>query len=112
MTHMTAYDEGTVTITAGNLSLAGILQIPDKAIGLILFAHGSGSSRLSVRNQQVAKVLNAAGFATLLFDLLTPSEEATDRETAKIRFDIDLLTSRLSHATQWCEAHPTLSTLP
>ncbi len=88
-----------VTIPAGHLSLTGTLTIPADAMGLVLFAHGSGSSRLSPRNRQVAVALNATGLGTLLFDLLTP-EEAADR--ARV-FDIPLLAARLGHATTWIE---------
>jgi putative phosphoribosyl transferase len=77
------------------------LSVPDGAIGLVLFVHGSGSSRHSPRNQFVARTLNDAGPATLLFDLLTPEEEAVDMHTGELRFDIGLLAERLVHATKW-----------
>lgn len=82
-------------------SLGGILVSPHNTKGVILFAHGSGSGRLSPRNQFVANQLNKEGFATLLFDLLTAREESVDNQTAQLRFDIDLLTSRLILATDW-----------
>ncbi len=81
--------------------LEGILHLPNKAKGCVLFAHGSGSSRHSPRNRSVAKVLEKGGLATLLFDLLTGQEEKIDRETAHMRFDIPLLTDRLVAATAW-----------
>lgn len=90
-----------VRIQADPAVLAGNLSIPDGAIGLVLFAHGSGSSRHSPRNQFVARTLNDAGLATLLFDLLTPEEEAVDMRTGELRFDIGLLAERLVHATKW-----------
>jgi putative phosphoribosyl transferase len=90
-----------VHIQAGPAVLAGNLSIPDGAIGLVLFVHGSGSSRHSPRNQFVARTLNDAGLATLLFDLLTPEEEAVDMRTGELRFDIGLLAERLVHATKW-----------
>jgi putative phosphoribosyl transferase len=90
-----------VRISSGRTVLEGDLCIFDQAKGLILFAHGSGSSRLSPRNQFVARTLNEAGLATLLFDLLTPAEESVDLYTRKHRFDIGLLAERLVHATRW-----------
>jgi dienelactone hydrolase len=81
--------------------LEGDLVIPDKATAVIAFAHGSGSSRHSPRNQYVARVLQQGGLATLLFDLLTAEEERIDFQTAKPRFDIALLARRLSDATTW-----------
>lgn len=87
-------------IPAGEVMLAGDLVIPDNAIGLVLFAHGSGSSRLSVRNQAVAEVLRRSGIATLLFDLLTPEEEVLDAHTGHLRFDIGLLSRRLAIVTE------------
>src|SRR5437016_3834749 len=90
-----------VHIPAGRATLAGNLNIPVNATALVLFAHGSGSSRHSPRNQFVARTLNDTGLATLLFDLLTPEEELVDMRTAELRFDIDLLADRLVHATIW-----------
>ena len=92
-----------VHIPADRVTLAGNLNIPVNAIALILFAHGSGSSRHSPRNQFVARTLNDTGLATLLFDLLTPEEELVDTRTAELRFDIDLLAKRLVHATKWAK---------
>jgi len=90
-----------VRIQAGHAVLSGNLTIPENAIALVLFAHGSGSSRHSPRNQFVARTLNGAGLATLLFDLLTPEEEATDIRNREHRFNIGLLADRLVHATRW-----------
>ena len=90
-----------VQIQAGGAVLCGNLTIPENAAALVLFAHGSGSSRDSPRNQFVARTLNDAGLATLLFDLLTPEEEATDIRTSEHRFNIGLLAQRLVHATRW-----------
>jgi putative phosphoribosyl transferase len=81
--------------------LSGSLTIPENAAALILFAHGTGSSRHSPRNQFVARTLNRARLATLLFDLLTPEEESLDIHTREHRFNIGLLAERLVHATKW-----------
>ena len=90
-----------VQIPAGRAVLSGNLTIPENAIALVLFAHGSGSSRHSPRNQFVARTLNRAGLGTLLFDLLTSEEEALDIYTREHRFNISLLAERLVHATKW-----------
>ena len=90
-----------VHIPAGRATLDGNLTIVDGATALVLFAHGSGSSRHSPRNQFVARTLNNSGLATLLFDLLTPDEELIDMRTAELRFNIGLLAERLVHATRW-----------
>jgi putative phosphoribosyl transferase len=90
-----------VQIPAGRAVLSGALTTPENAMGLVLFAHGSGSSRHSPRNQFVARTLNDAGLATLLFDLLTPEEERLDSYTREHRFNIGLLVERLVHATNW-----------
>jgi dienelactone hydrolase len=90
-----------VEIQAGRAVLSGNLTIPKNAYALVLFAHGSGSSRHSPRNQFVAGTLNDAGLGTLLFDLLTPDEEAIDIRTREHRFNIGLLVERLLHATRW-----------
>jgi len=92
-----------VQIPAGRAVLLGNLTIPQNAVTLVLFAHGSGSSRHSPRNQFVARTLHDAGLATLLFDLLTPEEEATDIRTGEHRFNIGLLAERLVHATRWAK---------
>jgi putative phosphoribosyl transferase len=90
-----------VQIPAGRAVLSGNLTIPENAMALVLFAHGSGSSRHSPRNQFVARTLNRAGLGTLLFDLLTAEEEALDVHTREHRFNISLLAERLLHATNW-----------
>lgn len=92
-----------VQIQAGHAVLSGNLTIPENASALVLFAHGSGSSRHSPRNQFVARMLNSAGLATLLFDLLTPEEETIDLHTREHRFNIGLLAERLVHATRWAK---------
>jgi pimeloyl-ACP methyl ester carboxylesterase len=91
---------GAVIIPAG-VMLAGDLTIPSGAHGLVVFAHGSGSSRFSPRNQQVAAHLHDGGFGTLLFDLLTAEEESIDARTGEFRFDIPLLADRLASVTDW-----------
>jgi dienelactone hydrolase len=95
-----------VVVPAGNVELEGELSIPSSPQGVVLFAHGSGSSRHSPRNRYVAGVLQEAGLATLLLDLLTANEEMTDLQTTALRFDIDLLSTRLIHATEWLEENP------
>jgi len=90
----------TMTIPAREVELAGDLTVPESAQGIVLFAHGSGSSRKSPRNQFVARQLVEAGLATLLFDLLTPEEERRDRWTGELRFDVLLLARRLALATR------------
>ncbi|ESA36649.1 family transcriptional regulator [Leptolyngbya sp. Heron Island J] len=97
--------EHLVAVQAGSVTLSGNLVIPTGAQGIVLFAHGSGSSRLSPRNRYVAKVLNDAGLGTLLFDLLTSREESIDRHSLHLRFDIGLLASRLKGATDWIAQH-------
>ena len=92
-----------VQIQAGPAVLSGNLTIPDGGIALVLFAHGSGSSRQSPRNQFVARTLNDAGLATLLFDSLTAEEEAIDMHTREHRFNIGLLAERLVYATRWAK---------
>jgi len=92
-----------VRIPAGRATLDGNLSIPENASALVLFVHGSGSSRHSPRNQFVARTLNNAGLATVLFDLLTPEEEAIDARTAELQFNIKLLAERLVHATNWAK---------
>jgi putative phosphoribosyl transferase len=91
--------------------LEGDLEIPGGATGVVLFAHGSGSSRFSSRNRYVAQELRNGGLATLLIDLLTPREEAIDNRTAHLRFDIDLLADRLAGAIEWLAREPSTSKL-
>jgi putative phosphoribosyl transferase len=104
--------ERAVRIGSAAAELAGDLTIPEKARSLVVFAHGSGSSRRSPRNRSVAATLHEAGFATLLFDLLTPEEEAIDLRTRELRFDIGLLGRRLVDTTDWVHEHPELRRLP
>ena len=97
-----------VDVVAGSHHLPGILTGPDRPVGAVLFAHGSGSSRLSPRNLSIAQMLNRHGFATLLFDLLTPEEE---RDRANV-FDIELLAGRLIGATRWLRERPDVGDIP
>lgn len=90
-----------VIVPAEGATLQGMLTMPAGALGLVLFAHGSGSGRKSPRNGTVARVLEAEGLATLLIDLLTEDEERLDAATAHLRFDIDLLAARLANVTTW-----------
>ncbi len=99
-------DERLAQIPAGSVTLEGNLSIPDRARAVILFAHGSGSSRHSPRNRFVARVLNDAGLATLLTDLLTADEEEVDEVTRRLRFDIILLAQRLVAITDWLAVQP------
>lgn len=101
-----------VRIHTGGVVLAGELGIPAGARGVVLFAHGSGSGRLSPRNQFVAQVLRNAGFATLLLDLLTADEEQVDRFTAHLRFDVGLLADRLVGAAGWLADEASVAGLP
>ena len=101
-----------ITIPAGDVQLAGNLAVPRDAIGIVLFAHGSGSSRHSPRNRYVAQVLRDAGMGTLLMDLLTREEEQVDQYTAHLRFDIDLLARRLIAATDYLAAPEQTAALP
>jgi dienelactone hydrolase len=104
--------ERPVTIEADSVRLPGDLAHPPGARGLVLFAHGSGSSRQSPRNRHVASVLRQARLATLLFDLLTEDEERRDVLTAEFRFDIPRLARRLVAATDWALARPETAGLP
>ncbi|MGD1073257.1 MAG: dienelactone hydrolase family protein [Bryobacteraceae bacterium] len=102
-------ERAEITVSAGNkVELAADIAIPHGATGLVIFAHGSGSSRRSPRNRRVAGVLNHGLVATLLIDLLTEEEEAVDVRTAELRFDINLLVRRLTAITQWVGAEPEL----
>lgn len=101
----------SVQIPDGAVRLDGDLHVPEQCDGLVIFAHGSGSSRFSRRNRQVAEGLEDAGFATLLLDLLTPQEESVDRLTAEFRFDIPRLGRRVVAAADWAAAHPRLRNL-
>jgi putative phosphoribosyl transferase len=101
----------TVSIPVGDVAVNGDLRVPDPANGLIIFAHGSGSSRFSSRNRRVAEFLNREGFATLLLDLLTPDEEAVDVRSMEFRFDIRRLGPRVSAAADWAATQPDLGPL-
>jgi putative phosphoribosyl transferase len=105
-------EERPVTIVADGRELPGDLGLPPAARGLVIFAHGSGSSRLSPRNRAVAATLRGAGLATLLFDLLTAAEEREEMWTRHLRFDIDLLARRLVAATRQMMADPATAALP
>jgi dienelactone hydrolase len=102
----------SVSIPVAGAVLSGDLVVPPSPTGLVLFAHGSGSSRFSERNRAVARVLQHAGLATLLMDLLTPEEEAVDRYTREYRFDIERLGRRVVAVVDWVMATPSIATLP
>ncbi len=102
----------SAAIQVDGARLDGDLAIPSNATGVVLFAHGSGSSRHSPRNRQVAQVLQDSGLATLLIDLLTREEEKADRATGELRFDIAFLAERLEFATGWLRDHEATSGLP
>jgi pimeloyl-ACP methyl ester carboxylesterase len=99
-------EELLVKVVAGPVILEGNLSLPEGVHGVVLFAHGSGSSRHSPRNRYVAQLLNEARLATLLVDLLTSEEEAIDLRTTHLRFDIDLLAERLGGVTDWLMEYP------
>jgi len=101
-----------VQILEDSARLDGDLRVPDNVAGLVIFAHGSGSSRFSSRNRQVAEALDRAGFATLLLDLLTKDEESVDLYTREFRFDIPRLGRRMIAATDWARADPRVHALP
>lgn len=109
---MRASHSRDVAIEIGQATIAGSLTIPEGANGLVVFAHGSGSGRHSPRNRAVAARLNAAALGTLLLDLLTPAEDAVDRRTAELRFDIPLLTERVRAAVDWAARQPEIAALP
>jgi dienelactone hydrolase len=108
---MAVHGRTEVSIPADGALLEGDLTIPDGAVGIVAFAHGSGSSRHSPRNRQVAEALNGDGLATLLFDLLEPREEQLDRRTGELRFDIALLSRRLIAAVDWLGREPVTAEL-
>jgi putative phosphoribosyl transferase len=110
MRHQATHD--AVRVDVGIVAVDGDLSIPERATGLVVFAHGSGSSRFSRRNRYVAGQLEESGFGTLLLDLLTPEEEAIDERTSEYRFDIDLLGRRVIGAMDWVRARPDLHHLP
>jgi len=98
-------EERQVRVPADQLMLEGNLNLPEAARGIVLFAHGSGSSRFSPRNQHVARMLNQERLATLLIDLLTREEEAVDEHTAQLRFDIGLLAERVVVTSDWLKQY-------
>lgn len=106
------FDQREISIPLGSIVLNGTLGLPKDPIGLVIFAHGSGSSRHSPRNRYVAQILQSKGMATLLFDLLTREEESFDRLTARLRFDIGLLSKRLIDVTQWVREDHDIGGLP
>src|SRR5687768_10378464 len=101
----------TIVIPVAEGRIAADLHVPERAVGLVIFAHGSGSSRFSSRNRAVAEFLEAHGFGTLLLDLLTPEEDAIDTQTREYRFDIDRLGRRVVLATDWALNRPDLRRL-
>src|SRR5437764_6583280 len=101
-----------VTVKVGRVDLNGDLTIPEKSLGIVVFAHGSGSGRKSSRNRMVAELLNDARLATLLFDLLTPQEEKVDMWTREYRFDIPRLGDRLTLAVDWVSGYQATDELP
>jgi pimeloyl-ACP methyl ester carboxylesterase len=109
---MTTTTEVAIPVDHGGQMIAANLVVPDQARGVVMFAHGSGSSRHSPRNQMVAEHLQDDGYATLLLDLLTDEEEIVDASTAQWRFDIDLLARRLDDACDWLDLQPSLRDLP
>ncbi|HEY0068529.1 MAG TPA: dienelactone hydrolase family protein [Chloroflexia bacterium] len=104
-------EERVVRVEAGEVALEGNMVVPPDAQGMVLFAHGSGSSRHSPRNRYVAGVLQEAGLSTLLVDLLTPQEEQVDMRTAHLRFDIGMLAGRLVGTTDWLAQQPETASL-
>lgn len=104
-------DEGLVHVPIDSITLDGNLLVPPNATGIVLFAHGSGSSRFSSRNRYVASALREGNLGTLLIDLLTPAEERRDMVTGELRFDIGMLARRLVGTVEWLHARPELSEL-
>ena len=105
-------DERPVRVDAGRVTLEGDLSVPPHARAVVLFAHGSGSSRFSSRNKRVAAFFNDSAFATLLIDLLTPNEDEIDAHTREYRFDIGRLAERLIGAVEWLAHEPATAKLP
>lgn len=99
-------EERLIRVPIGPITLEGNLGVPKEPLGIVLFAHGSGSSRHSPRNRYVANVLRKSGLMTLLIDLLTTEEEVVDMQTMHLRFDIGLLAKRLVGATDWLRQNP------
>jgi len=106
MMNKTNTENRSVEILSAGVRLEGIVSVPEDPLGIVVFVHGSGSSRHSPRNQYVAQTLQEAGLATLLFDLLTPYEEQIDLRTRHIRFDIDLLARRTAGVLEWLDLQP------
>jgi putative phosphoribosyl transferase len=106
-----AIEHLAVSVSVDSVTLEGTLSVPTGARGVVLFAHGSGSSRHSPRNRYVADLLNEGGLATLLIDLLTANEQEVDMQTAQLRFDIPFLAKRLVVITEWLHRHPEVSGL-
>jgi len=112
MTHIgQAIEHLPVTVRVGSVDLDGYLSLPTAATGVVIFAHGSGSSRHSPRNRYVADVLNEAALGTLLIDLLTADEQEVDLQTSQLRFDIPFLANRLVVITHWLREQPQLAGL-
>jgi putative phosphoribosyl transferase len=109
---MKVSEERIVAVQVGDATLEGALVVPADALAVVLFAHGSGSSRHSPRNRYVADELHAGGLGTLLVDLLTSSEESVDLATKELRFDIELLAERLAGAIRWLSREETTRRLP
>lgn len=112
MPNIATTEERTVRVQAAGVELDGTLAIPTNAQGIVLFAHGSGSSRFSTRNRYVASFLREGRLATFLIDLLTPDEEAVDNVTAEFRFDIGRLADRLVGTSEWLGAERDTADLP
>jgi len=114
MQHAQGHDlePSSITLRARGVTLHGDLTVPEQPGGVIVFAHGSGSGRLSPRNRAVAQALANDGFATLLFDLLTRDEEIAERYTRHLRFDIPLLAGRLVGAVEWVSQQTRLASVP
>ena len=106
------FSTGVVEFAVESATLHADFRVPPHAQGLVIFAHGSGSSRFSSRNRQVAQSLHVRGFATLLLDLLTPEEESVDLYTKEYRFDIPRLAKRVGGAAAWAQTHPEVCDLP
>lgn len=106
-----AIEHLTVNVPISGIQLEGVLSTPTSAAGVVLFAHGSGSSRRSPRNRYVADILNESGLATLLIDLLTEDEQQVDMQTAQLRFDIPFLARRLVAITGWLRDRPEVAGL-
>jgi putative phosphoribosyl transferase len=111
MPHVATHEAVRIGVGTG-VTVDGDLRMPDRAAGLVIFAHGSGSSRFSRRNRAVAGTLESAAFGTLLLDLLTPQEELVDERTREHRFDIEMLGHRVVGATDWAQSRSDLQHLP